>query len=68
MQAVKISSKFQIVIPKDVREPLGIEAGQKFQIIRYKDRIELIPMKSIKSMKGFLKGIDTTIAREDDRV
>ncbi len=68
MQTVKISSKFQLVIPKEIREPLGIEVGQLFQIIRYENRIELIPLKSLKSMRGFLKGIDTHVTREKDRV
>lgn len=68
MSAVKVSSKFQVVIPKEVREKLEIKAGQKLQLIQYLDRIEFIPQKNIKEMKGFLKGIDTRVPRERDRI
>ena len=67
MSAVKVSSKFQVVIPKEVREKLEIKAGQKLQLIQYLDRIEFIPQKNIREMKGFLKGIDTRVPRERDR-
>lgn len=68
METVSVSPKFQIVIPLSVREALGIQAGEKVQIFQYENRIEVIPRRKIKSMKGFLKGIDTTITREKDRV
>ena len=68
METVVVSSKFQIVIPKAVREVLHIRPGQKLQIIQYEDRIELIPMKPMREKRGFLKGIDTTVEREPDRV
>jgi len=68
MSAVTVSSKFQIVIPKVVRESLGIVSGQKIQMITFRDRIELIPVKPMTEMKGFLKGIDTDIPRENDRL
>lgn len=68
METVLVSPKFQIVIPRAIRESLKIRPGQKIQIILYSDRIELIPLKPIKKMHGFLKGIDTSIAREPDRV
>jgi len=64
---VTISPKFQVVIPKEVREKLGLKAGQKVQTIIFEDRIELIPVKPIKKMRGFLKGIDTRVEREADR-
>ena len=67
MSAVKVSSKFQVVIPKEVREKLEIKAGQKLQLIQYLDRIEFIPQKNIREMKGFQKGIDTRVPRERDR-
>lgn len=67
MDAVTVSPKFQVVIPRAVRESLGIKPGQKVQVIRYGDRVELIPFKPIKQTRGFLKGIDTTIQREADR-
>jgi len=68
MTSVTVSSKFQIVIPKDVREAMGIVSGQKIQMLTYRNRIELIPIKPMKRMKGFLKGIDTEVERDKDRV
>jgi AbrB family looped-hinge helix DNA binding protein len=64
---VTISPKFQVVIPKAIREELGLLPGQKLQAIVYGERIELIPVRPIKEMRGFLKGIETTIDREADR-
>jgi len=68
MTAVTVSPKFQIVIPKDIREELGIVSGQKVQVLTYRNRIELIPIKSMNKMKGFLKGLDTEVKREKDRL
>jgi AbrB family looped-hinge helix DNA binding protein len=68
MTEVTVSPKYQIVIPKEIRESMGIVSGQKVQIISYQGRIEVIPLKSMKEMRGFLKGIDTSIVREEDRV
>ena len=67
METVTVSPKFQVVIPKAIREKLGLSPGQKGQAIVYGDRIELIPMRSVKEVRGFLKGIDTTVEREVDR-
>ena len=68
MKTVLVSSKYQIVIPKAIREALNIQPGQKVQIIQYQNRIELIPIKSMQAARGFLKGIDTSIEREEDQV
>ena len=68
MGTVTISPKFQVVIPKAIRQMLGLSPGQKIQAIVYDDRIELIPLRPIKEMRGFLKGIDTTVKREADRL
>jgi AbrB family looped-hinge helix DNA binding protein len=68
MTAVTVSPKFQVVIPKDVRESMGIYSGQKIQMFTYQNRIELIPIKPMKKLKGFLKGIDTDVERDKDRV
>jgi AbrB family looped-hinge helix DNA binding protein len=68
MTAVTVSPKFQVVIPKNIRESMGIVAGQKVQVIQYQNRIELIPLKPMKQMRGFLKGINTQVQRDDDRV
>ena len=68
MSTVTISPKYQVVIPKEIREALGIKPGEKAEIIPYENRIELILLKNIKKMRGFLKGIDTTVKREKDRI
>jgi AbrB family looped-hinge helix DNA binding protein len=68
MPNLTISPKFQIVIPKAIRERLGLAPGQKLEAIQYEGRIELIPVKPIKRMRGFLKGIDTRVEREADRL
>ena len=67
METVTLSPKFQVVIPKSIRERLGLAAGQRLQAIVYGDRIELIPVPPARQMRGFLKGIDTTVRREPDR-
>ena len=67
MGKVTISPKFQVVIPKEIREKLGLLPGQRVEAIAYEDRIELIPLRPIRQMRGFLKGIDTSIKREADR-
>jgi len=68
MITATVSSKYQVVIPKEIGEKLNIKVGQKFQILHYGERIEFIPPKSIKRMRGFLKGIDTEMNREADRL
>lgn len=68
METVTVSPKFQVVIPRDARRALGIRSGQKVQVIVYEGRLELVPVKPVKKMRGFAKGIDTTIKREKDRV
>lgn len=67
MATVTISPKYQVVIPKAVREKLGLRPGQKVQAIVYDGRIELIPIQPIRSLRGYLQGIDTTVPREEDR-
>ena len=68
MTSVTVSPKYQVVIPKEVRESLGIYSGQKIQVLTYQNRIELIPLKPMKKMRGFLKGINTKVMRDKDRV
>lgn len=67
MGRVTISPKFQVVIPKDIRTKLGLSPGQQVEAFAYENRIELIPVRPAREMRGFLKGIDTTIQREGDR-
>ncbi len=68
MNTVTLSPKFEVVIPKAIREILKLKPGQKIQAIVYQNRIELIPVRSAKDIRGFIKGIDTKIEREGDRV
>jgi len=68
MEAVTVSPKFQIVIPRKVRESMRIRPGQKIQVIEYDGIIQLVPVQPMKKMRGFLKGIDTTVERDKDRV
>ena len=68
MEAVTISPKFQIVIPRTVRETLKLKPGLKVQVLVYGNRIELIPLKEISQMRGFLEGINTKVEREPDRI
>ena len=67
MYAVTLSPKFQVVIPLPVRRNMGLRSGQKMQVVEHEGRIELIPDRDIAELKGFLKGIDTTFEREEDR-
>ncbi|MBT3199500.1 MAG: AbrB/MazE/SpoVT family DNA-binding domain-containing protein [Phycisphaerales bacterium] len=66
MQTVTISSKFQVIIPRPVRNSLHLRAGQKMQVMEYDGRIEMIPERDITELRGFLKGIDTNLQREED--
>ena len=68
MGTVTISPKFQVVIPKEIRERLGLSPGQKIQAIAYGDRIELVPVRPAAELRGFLQGIDTRVERESDRL
>lgn len=68
MTVVTVSPKFQVVIPRAIREAMGLEPGQKVQALQYQNRIEFIPVRSMRAMRGFLKGIDSTVTRDTDRV
>ena len=68
METVTVSPKYQVVIPLSVRRSLGLKPGQKVQVVVYEGRIELIPVVPARKVRGFLKGIDTQIPRDNDRV
>ena len=68
MTTVTISPKFQVVIPLAIRKIFHVNPGEKLQVVSYDNRIELIPVKKMKKMRGFLNGIDTSIKREKDRL
>ena len=67
MATITVSPKFQIVIPKEIRQKLNLKPGQKLQVIQLGDRIEFIVLKDIRDARGFLKGINTDVVRERDR-
>ncbi len=69
MEAVTVSPKYQVVIPRSVRERVRIRVGERLQVISFDDRIELVPIRPMRSMRGFLKGLNSRFVRdEDDRV
>jgi AbrB family looped-hinge helix DNA binding protein len=68
MSTITVSSKYQIVIPARIREALGIKPGEKLHAIEYRGRIELVPVRKARSARGSLKGIDTNVPRDSDRV
>ena len=68
METVKVSPKYQVVIPRKARESLGLRPGQRFQVLLYKDRLEFIPVRRMKEMRGCLRGIDTSVERDRERV
>ena len=68
MPVVTVSPKFQVVIPREIRDALGLEAGQKVQALQYQNRIEFIPVQPMRKLRGFLKGIQTSVSRDSHRV
>ena len=68
MEIVTLSPKFQVVIPRAVREAMGLRPGTKVHVFQYQDRIEFIPQRPLRKMRGFLRGIDTAVPRDDHRV
>jgi len=69
MTKVKLSPKFQIVIPREVREKLNLKPGEEIVMIEKAGVIHLLPQKPIKQMRGFVKGGDTkNIREEEDRL
>lgn len=67
VSTVTVSSKYQVVIPKDVRERLRIQPGQKVEAFAVAGRIEFVPVRPIAEMEGFLHGMDPDFEREPDR-
>ena len=66
MSTVTISPKFQVVIPKEVRESMSLKSGEKLEVVQYGHRIELIPVKGVKALKGLLKGMNTNFVRDEE--
>ncbi len=68
MSVVTVSSKYQVVIPQDVREKMHLRPGQKVIVIEKDGVVHLIPEKPIKELRGFVKGVTTDKLRhEEDR-
>ena len=65
MDTVTVSPKFQVVIPRLVRERVRLRPGTRLQVISFDDRIELVPLRPMRSMRGFLKGLDASFHREE---
>jgi AbrB family looped-hinge helix DNA binding protein len=68
METVTVSPKFQVVIPKSVRDRLGLRPGQKVVAFAYEGRIELVPVRKARELRGAFPGLDTAVARDADRV
>ena len=68
MDTVTLSPKFQVVIPQAIRKALRLTAGEKLRVLHYADRVEFIPVRPIRQMRGYLRGMDTTIEREANRL
>lgn len=68
METVTISPKFQVVIPQKVREAMGLRSGEKAKVFSFRNRIEIVPARDIRTLRGYLKGIDTSFVREGDRL
>ncbi len=69
MDAVTVSSRYQVLIPKTVRERTQIKPGEKLQVLSFDDRIVLIRTRPMRKMRGFLRGLDPDFVREqDDRI
>jgi len=68
MDTVKISPKYQVLIPRRIRDSMRLRPGQKLQVVEYNNRIEFVPIRKIEQLRGFVKGIDTRFCREEDRI
>ncbi len=68
MSIVTVSPKFQVVIPREVRESLQISPGQKVQVFEYEGRVEFVPVQPARQLRGFLRGVDSRVPREKDRL
>lgn len=68
MDTVTLSPKFQVVIPLAIRQALKLKAGEKLRVLRHAGRVEFIPVRPVKEMRGFLRGMDTVLEREADRL
>ncbi len=68
MSTVTLSPKYQVVIPQRVRERMRLKPGERFHVIHYDGRLELVPVRKMREMRGFLRGLDSDISRDEDRL
>lgn len=66
MDTITISPKYQIVIPKSVREQLELAPGQKVYVIAVGGRIEVLPVKPARELRGILRGLDYSLKRDEE--
>jgi AbrB family looped-hinge helix DNA binding protein len=66
MAQLTVSQKYQVVIPLEIREAMGIKPGERVQVFQYGDRIEFVPIRAISDLRGFLPGIETEVEREEE--
>jgi len=67
MSRVTVSPKYQVVIPKAVRESMRIRPGDQVEVFQYEGRIEFVPVRPMREMRGLLKGLNTRVRRDKDR-
>ena len=67
MNTITLSSKFQFVVPREVRESMKLKPGQKMSVLAYNGHIRLLPIRTPQEMRGIARGMDTTIPDEPDR-
>ena len=68
MGTVTVSPKVQVVIPQKIRDAIGLRSGDKIKVVAFRNRIELLPMRAIRTLRGYLKGIDTSLKRDEARL
>lgn len=68
MKPVTVSPKYQVGIPKEVRDRLHLSPGQRLRVFAHDGRIELIPVRTMTSMRGAFRGLATRVPREPDRL
>ncbi len=65
MATTTLSSRYQVVVPKDIREKLHLKSGQKLTVVAKGGIIYIVPERPLSSFKGIFKGMDTKNIRED---
>ena len=64
LKTVKITSKGQIAIPKDIRKIEGFKEGSKIALLAFDDHVEIRPLNYIKKVDLNKEGIFTYVASE----